>query len=285
VRGRHPDGFDPGDRKPGTVVEDERTVEPTSGDESVDRTTEDEHPLHDERTPDDAAETFLELDDDLELRAESGATGGPRRGLVVDADRVDAGSVPAGYPLSATTDRAVALTVDFGGETTTVYLAWPDDASGETALTRLLDAMDIELRDLYGTTVLVERADGHDVLVTPDERPRGSDLRTGVVGGLGVVAGTVGLLAVTGGLPPVAYLVWLGVTLGWLPYATYRDAWYARTHSDWAGGPAFWATLMFLPFLNLLTGAAYLWSRSRATFFRERRSLLDRVASTVRDWL
>lgn len=268
------------------MAEDERTVEQTGGDESVDRTTTagDEHASTDERTPDDAAETFLELDDDLDQTPEPDVAGGPRRGLVTDADRVDAGSVPAGYPLSATTDRAVALTVDFGGETTTVYLAWPEDG-GETALTRLLDAMGIELRDLYGATVLVERADGHDVLVTPDERPRGADRRAGVVGGLGLVAGTVGLLGVTGGLPPVAYLVWLAVTLGWLPYATYRDAWYARTHSDWAGGPAFWTTLMFLPFLNLLAGAAYLWSRSRATFFRERRSLLDRVASTVRDWL
>jgi hypothetical protein len=261
------------------VAEDERTVERKGGDEAGGSAGSGE------RTPDDAAETFLELDDDLDVTPETVATGDTRRGLVVDAERVDAGSVPAGYPLSATTDRAVALTVDFGDETTTVYLAWPDDDDDETALTRLLDAMGIELRYLHGTAVLVERDDGHDVLVTPDERPRGSDLKAGVVGGLGVVAGVVGFVAATGGLPTAVYLLWLAVTLGWLPYATYRDAWYARTHSDWDGGPVFWATLMFLPFLNLLTGVAYLWSRSRATFFHERPSLLSRVASAVRDWL
>lgn len=274
------------------MAEDERTVEATETDDvdgessaGASSTGDGGISLGADRKPDDAAETFLALDDELALTPETDTTSGPRRGLVVDAERVDAGSVPAGYPLSATTDRAVGLAVDFGGETTTVYLAWPDDADGETALTWLLDAMGIELGDLYGTTVLVERVDGHDVLVTPDERPRGADLAAGVVGGLGTVAGMVGLAAATGGLSLVGYLLFLGVTLGWLPYTTYKDAWYARTHSDWDGGPAFWATLMYLPVLNLAAGAVYLWSRSRATFFDGAQTMLGGVVSRVRDWL
>ena len=264
------------------MAEDERTVESTDAEETgLDVGTTPEN----RRTADDAAETFLELDDDLDTTPEPADSDGPRRGLVVDADRIDAAAVPEGYPLSATTDRVIALTVDFGSETTTVYLAWPEEADGETALTWLLDAMGIELRDLYGKRVFVERVDGHDTLVTPDERPRGRDVEAGIVAGLGPVAGLLGFVAVTGGLPVVASLLWLGVSVGWLPYATYNDAWYARTHSDWDGGPLFWATLMLFPFLNLFAGGVYLWTRARASFFGDQRSLLDRIRSTVRDWL
>jgi hypothetical protein len=274
------------------VAEDERSVEETATDEIIEEsstgtssTGEGRPSLGADRTPDDAAETFLELDDELDLPPETPESSEPRRGLVVDAERVEAASVPAGYPLSARTDRAVALAVDLGEATITVYLSWPDDSEGETALTWLLDAMGVELGDLYGTTVLVERVDGHDVAVTPDERPRGADLGAGVVGGLGALAGIVGLGAATGGLSLAAYFVFLGITLGWLPYTTYKDAWYVRTHSDWEGGPAFWATLLFVPVVNLAAGVAYLWSRSRATFFDGRGSLLGEIGSRVRDWL
>lgn len=295
MRSGDPERFDPGGPSPDIVAEDERTVEPTDERAETGGTSQtsetgdaigepDDAPADQRRTPDDAAETFLELDADLDVAPEPDHTAGPRRGLVVDAARVDADAVPSGYPLSATTDRAVELTVDFGDGTTTVYLAWPDDADSETSLTRLLDAMGVELADLYGEEVLVERVDGHDALVTPDERPRGSDRRAGVLGGLAVVAGFVALLAATTGSVGAAGLVWALVTFVWLPYATYSDAWYARTHSDWDGGPAFWATLAMLPFLNLATGAAYLWRRSRATFFADQPSVLASVTGKLRSW-
>lgn len=277
------------------MAEDERTVESTDDERETtrrqsagdDRSADaaDEAPTDAVSTPDDVAETFLELDDDLDLTLDTDQTGDSRRGLVVDADRVSTDEVPQGYPLPSSTDQAVALTVDFGEKTTTVYLAWPDEGDGETGLTWLLDAMGIELRDLYGREVLVDREDGHDVLVTPEERPRGSDVEAGVVAGLGVIAACLAVLPVAGPVTWPVLGLWLGVTLGWLPYATFRDAWYLRTHSDWDGGPAFWATLAALPVLNLFTGAAYLWQRARATFFGDQRSLLDRVSSTVRDWL
>lgn len=287
------------------MVEDERTVE--SADEGVEK--DDGHATDDgdsgaaaepravddegdtfassDTTPDATAESFFELDDDLDTisgPAETGR-GGRRRGVVAGADRVDSASVPDGYRLDAETDRVLALTVDFGVETTTVYLAWPGDADDEVPLTWLLDAMGIELRDLYGRDVLVERVDGHDVLVTPDERPRGSDETAGILGGLGVVTAFVGLLATTGGVGPVLSLLWAGVTLALLPYLTYTDAWYLRTHSDWTGGPLFWAVLSALPFLNLFVGAVYLWRRRDASFFGTERSRIASVVAKVRSWL
>lgn len=279
------------------MAEDERTVESTAENgETADREdrgvpdatsdrTVDDHTSDGSGTHDDAAETFLELDADLDSTAET-PLDGLRRGLVADAARVDAAAVPGGYPLSAETEQAVELTVDFGDGTTTVYLAWPDDGE-ETALTWLLDAMRIDLAGLYGREVLVERTGSHDTLVTPDERPRGSDTEAGIVGGLGVVAGFLALLAITGSTAGLglAGLLWALVTLVGLPYATYRDAWYLRTRSDWEGGPLFWATLSMLPFLNLLTGAAYLRQRSRATFFGTERSVTSRVAAKLREWL
>lgn len=265
------------------MSEDERTVERA---DDVEREATQRPTAHaDDLDPDAAAESFLELDEDLDVTPDTDGTGGRRRGIVADADRVSTDRVPEGYPLSTATERAVALTVDFGDGTTTVYLAWPDDAETETELTWLLDAMGIDLRELYGKSVLVERVDGYDALVTPDERPRGSDWRAGVIGGLGVVAGFVALLAATSGPLGVAGAVWALVTLVWLPYTTHRDAWYVRTRSDWGGGPLFWATLSILPFFNLITGTVYLWQRSRARFFAEQPSVLESVTNKFRSWL
>lgn len=282
--------FDPRARNAGIVAEDERTVESTAdeGTDGAASTGEDgtggESLAEDgvrtgERTPDDAAETFLELDEALDLDDDERT----RRGLVVDADRRDAGAVPSGYPVAGDPDEVVALTVDAGERETTVYLAWPGE-DADVPLVWLLDAMGVELGDLYGREVRLERVEGHDVLVTPDERPRGSDLQAGVLGGLAFVAGFVALLA-TGGAPALVSLLWALVTVVGLPYAVYRDAWYVRTHSDWSGGPLFWATLSMLPFLNLPVGLVYLWRRSRARFFGDQRSFVGRAVDTVRSWL
>ena len=297
------------------TVEDAAAEDPAASgdtdaaDESADHATDHDAAAHDATDHDAAAETFLELD--AELADERGVEPGEspsgsayRRGLVADVERTDAAAVPEGYPLDADADRVVALTVDFGDESTTVYLAWPGDATGETALSRLLSVLDCSFGDLYGERVLVDRVDGFDVLVTPRESPRGSGtLGVGVLGG-GVLTALVTLMyaLASGSFPdtlawyplthlwsPVGmalheplWLLWLVLSFVWLPYAVYGDAWYLRTHSDWDGGPLFWATLSAVPFLNLVVVAVYLRQRAGATFLGDEPSLLGRVAGAVR---
>ncbi|WP_135665917.1 hypothetical protein [Halorhabdus rudnickae] len=142
---------------------------------------------------DEAIARFYELDEDFD-RPPGGASGEPRRAIVTDAEQVDEGEIPETYPLEGDPAQAIALTLDFGTETATAYLALPG-GDRETGLTRLLDALDVELRGLYGETVLVERQGVHTVIVTPEETPRGSDRRPGILVGMGIVATFVGILS------------------------------------------------------------------------------------------
>lgn len=117
------------------VSDDETTVERTARadvDESTETTVSESDaagasepdPPRSETEFDRAAESFLELESDLDgLMSDDDVDVGQFRGVVVDADRVDADAVPQGYPVDVRTDRALALRVDRGGEETTVYLA------------------------------------------------------------------------------------------------------------------------------------------------------------------
>lgn len=240
---------------------------------------------------DGAAERFLELESQLDAGPD--ATG---VGLIVDAERVDAASVPADYPLSGDPTEALALTVEAGDRRVQTYLAWPGgeatvaewrrEDEADAALSRLLAAMDVELGDLYGRRVPVERVDGHLRVVVPSETPRSSgDWGVGVVLGQVLNAGLLGLVGLAaaggGGVAPLL-VAWLLVSVVWLPYATWKDAWYLRTHSDADEGPAFWATLSALPGPNLLAGLAYLRRRGRARFLGEEPSLWTRLRRRLR---
>jgi len=260
------------------VSERERTVEPDS--EAVG--SDGEAPQF--RRPDAAAESFLELD--AELDTGPAAETGPDSGLVVDAGTVDPGTLPDGYPLDTVTDEVLELTVDTGLDERVVYLSWPDEAT-DVPLVWYLDATGIELRELYGREVRLVEDAGHTTLATPDEPPRGSRRwYWGVLGGAALTAGWVAALPALGpALGPPLGALWAVLTLVGLPYAVYQDAWYVRTHSDWDGGPAFWATLSALPFLNLASVAGYLYSRSRATFFHFEPSLRTTVVQKIRSLL
>lgn len=263
------------------MVDDEQTVERPDGREAGKPAASDADTARDE-----AAQSFFNLDEDLNSVPTSSETGaGLRRGLVVDAERIDRSAVPDGYPIEELSDRAVALTVDFGVETTTVYLVWPDDADEGVPLTWLLDAMDIELRDLYGRDVLVAPANGYETLCTPDESPRGSDKTMSLLGGMAFLTAVLGLAGVAGGVGLPIAVLWLCVSFGWFPYAMFTDAWYRRTHSAWDGGPLFWATLSGIPVLNLLVGAVYLRNRHREPFFGGEQSPLSRAKAKIRSWL
>ncbi|QGN06257.1 hypothetical protein Hrd1104_02425 [Halorhabdus sp. CBA1104] len=223
------------------------------------------------------------MDEDFE-RPPGGSSDEPRRAVVTDAKHVEAGEVPETYPLEGDPSTAIALTLDFGMETATAYLAWPTGDS-ETGLSRLLDTLDIELPNLYGETVFVERQGVHAVVVTPEETPLGSDRRAEILGGVGIITGCIGILATVPSVETIAWPLFVLMTIGIFPYFVYTDARYVKTHSDWDGVPSVWATLSALPFYNLGIVGAYLWRRSRAQFFSEQRSLRGSIAAKVRSLL
>lgn len=226
-----------------------------------------------ERSGDRAAERFLALES--ELAAGSDATlpdGSVRPGRLVDAALVPAADVPDGYPLDPGEGRALAVTLELeGGRSVPAYLDWPEsgDPAEESTLGRLLAGLEVapeQLAELYGRQVLVEVVDGRYTLYLPDEPPRGTGRdRYGVIAAAAASVATLATLALgVGGTAMLLLFVLL--TLFVLPIFTYRDAWYLRTHSDWEGGPVFWATLAMLPGVNLLSTGLYLRDRGRAIF-------------------
>jgi hypothetical protein len=265
---------------------------PVTDDDGAERTVT--RPTESTAAADRTAESFLELEGELDDGADP--TSGRATGLVVDAATVPAARVPDGYPLRTGVEEALALTlaIDDGRETT-AYLAWPTDGTvdPDSNLGRLLAATGVEpdaFADLYGTRLLVERVGEHDTVYVPAVRPQGTgDWALGVAGGLGfnlAFFGLVGLatagLPLSGVLTPVTVLFLL-VNLVLLPYATYRDATYLRSHSDWEQGPPFWAALSMVPGLNVAASALYLRSRARSWFIGEEPSLLTRLRRRVRE--
>lgn len=247
------------------------------GDEAgADTSSEAEEPTSDEaefeRPEDRAAERFLELE--AELAASSDATlpeETVRSGYLADAALVPASEVPDGYPVAVGTGQALALTVELdGGRTVPTYLDWPEggEPNEESTLGRLLAGLDVapeQLAELYGRRVLVEVVDGHYTLYLPERPPEGTgrDVFGVIAGAVASIATLVGFALSPSGLLLLAFLL---VTFVALPLFTYRDGWYLRTHSDWEGGPLFWATLAMIPGVNLLSTAVYLLARNRATF-------------------
>jgi hypothetical protein len=280
------------------VSEDERTVErpaedETTADESGGRGKVD---LDTTADLDRAAQRFLDLEGDL-----GGESGLASQGIVVDAERVDRSAAPADYPFGGDPTEVLALTVDTGDGEQTVYVGWPGanpevedwrrrDEADEGRLDWLLSAMGVGLGDLYGERVLLERVDGHLRVMTPTETPRSSgEWGLGVVAAQAVNAVLVGLFglvtALGGGIPTALFGAWLGLTLLVVPYVTWKDGWYLRTHSDWDDGPAFWAALSALPGVNVLAGVEYLRRRAGATFFGDEPSLRTRLANRLRPLL
>jgi hypothetical protein len=258
------------------VAVGERTDEEELPVESSERTTSDDNDGADERfqrTEDRTAERFLELES--ELAAGSGATlpdGTVRPARLVDAELVSAADVPDGYPLAPGEGRALGVTLELqSGRRVPAYLDWPEDGdpTAESALGRLLAGLDVapaQLAALYGRRLLVEVVDGRYTPYLPDEPPRGTgrDVYGVVTAAVASVATLLGL-GLGLGSGTLLFVLFLLLTVFVLPLFTYRDAWYLRTHSDWEGGPVFWATLSMIPGLNLASTVLYLRARDRAT--------------------
>ena len=215
---------------------------------------------------DDAASSFLELESHFGADTPPGRL----RGQAIDVERVPASTVPDDYPVDIRTEEAIALSLDVDGERVDVYFGFDGDLVDES-LGRLLALKGIpadRFADLYGESILLSVADGYHVPVVPAESPRGDASGVyGVAGGLAMNLLTV--LPVVAGLGGVfsvpLVLAWLLANVLGVPAATYLDAWYLRTHSDWGGGPLFWTALAALPGVNVVSSLAYLRERVRAT--------------------
>jgi len=221
------------------------------------------------REIDDAADSFLEVEQELDTLAE----GTQVRGQAIDVERIPASEVPEDFPYDVGAGDALALTLEIDeteGKAATTYFGWPGGTPDERLgkLLQLCDVSPDRFADLHGENVLLEVEDGHLVPVLPREEPRGDDRAY-----WGILAGLVpSLLIFVGGMADAGgflftqtfVLVWLLATFVVLPVSIYLDAWDLRTTTNWRGGPLFWAFFSMIPVLNIMAVAAYLVLRRNA---------------------
>lgn len=265
-------------------------------DDEAERTLASEDPVTDEdrrvstgagaantdSTVDRAAGSFVDLEQDLQ-----GLTGRGGRlvGIAEDVERVPATSVPAGYPITITTEQALRLRVrsdEHGGSDDdadevgddiavpdSVYLEWPPGDGGPLARLLALRGIDPDrFADLHGERIPIAIENGYLVPRLPPSGPRGSP--TGVYGILAGIATNVATLAIasagvglaTASLPMLVVLVVVPLVI--LSLSTYVDAWHLLSTTDWEGGPLFWATLALVPGINVVSSLAYLYARTTA---------------------
>ena len=215
------------------------------------------------------ATSFLEIESQHLPRVDGESV----RGRAVEVDRIPASAVPDEYPVTITTDEALALRIEIEASTdheTVCYFAY-DQQQTTGRLSRLLALHDIpphRFGDLYGCSLHLVAEDGYYVPYLPTASPRGSPHAVyGLAGGLVFNFVSVLSLFVMGGtaLSPLLVLLWIAVNFVGVPLSTYLDSWYLYTHSDWDGGPLFWTFLALWPGLNVLTTILYLRARSTAT--------------------
>lgn len=241
----------------------ERTISDTDTGKVAPDETGDSERTDETTTVDAAAESFLEIEEELADERELAS------GLAVDATREPAESLPEEYPLVPSTEEVLALDVELRDDrTVTAYVEWDLDGG----LGRLLDHYSIEPGEfarLHGEQLRVRRERGHYRLVVPDSTGRGdpqaiyglgATFGVTLLGWLLVVAGVGGIFA-----SPLSVLLWLAVGSLGLPVATYLDGWHRRTTTDWNQGPLFWATLAVIPGVNVVSTLLYLYGRMRAT--------------------
>jgi hypothetical protein len=222
---------------------------------------------------DHAAESFVELEQELK----GGGEGIRGRGRAVDVDRVPTTEVPDDYPAPIETEEALALRlsmVEADDATVVVYFEWPEQSQGQgpdERLAKLLDLCDIptaRFADLHGEAILLTIEDGYYVPVLPDEQPRGDSRGVyGIIAGLipSFLVAAAGIFGVSGPIGSLSFLLlWVVATFVILPVSIYLDAWDLRTTTDWDGGPLFWAFFSLVPALNVLAVPAYLIMRENA---------------------
>lgn len=247
----------------------DRSQKPDDSRETGTEETTDQEEATEQDAFDHAAESFVEVEQELQ-----GAGEGMRgRGRAVGVDRVPTAEVPEEYPAPIETEEALALRlsmVEADDVTVVIYFEWPGQAPDQR-LAKLLELCDIptdRFADLNGETILLTIEEGYYVPVLPDEQPRGDPRAVyGILAGLlpSFLVFVAGLLGVAGQVAsPGFFIVWLLATLVVVPVSIYFDAWNLRTTTDWDGGPLFWAFLALVPGLEVLVGPAYIIMRRNA---------------------
>jgi len=255
-----------------TVEADEEAAE--SGDtESTDSESEEMAELESELSNDEgfdhAAESFIEVEEELQGTAE-GMRG---RGQAIDVEKVPTSEVPEDFPAKIETEHALALRlsmIEANNQNVVTYFEWPEQGTDER-LARLMELKDVppdRFADLHGEKILLTIEDGYYMPVIPEEGPRGDDRAVyGIYAGLApsVLILLAGLIGATGAIATGPFfLLWVIATVIVLPVSVYLDAWDLRTSTDWEGGPLFWTFLSAIPGLNMLAVPLYLLSRSNA---------------------
>jgi hypothetical protein len=263
--------------------EDEREREDadaqkTTGDSTA--AADDEADAEEERAVDDETESERDVDESatsfVEVEQELGHLGeGMRaRAQAIDVEQVDSSAVPEDYPVAIETPDALELTLELPGEEgkiVLVYFEWPEQGVSDRLAT-LLELCDVPVDrfgDLHGKTILVTVENGYYLPVIPEEGLRGDPraiyaLAAGMAPpAIVTFVGIFGIGASAVFTAPFVVL-WLLATLVVVPLALYSDAWYLRTHSDWDGGPLFWAALAVLPLVEIAVVPLYLFARGSA---------------------
>lgn len=253
-----------GDEHSGAAGADERAVD-SDADEA-----EMESPDDEERDVDKSATSFVEVEQELGHLGE----GMRAKAQAIDVEQVPASEVPEDYPVAIGTPDALELTLELLGQegrTVLVYFEWPDQGPSDRLAT-LLELSDVAVDrfgDLHGKTILVTVEDGYYLPVLPEAGLRGDEravyaLAAGLVPpALVTFVGIFGIgTSLVVSTPFI--LLWLLSTFLIVPLALYSDAWYLRTHSDWDGGPLFWASMAVVPMLELVIVPLYLLARANA---------------------
>ncbi len=239
---------------------------------------------------DEQAEELLELESDLSSMA--GAEMDPNEqyesGTVLGAERVLFDAVPDTYPTTILSPYALRLDVRLSpNRNTSVYIAWPEQLTGDTSLDQLLSTVGVSAHsfaDILGREIPVERDGSHYVVDFEHESPDTPTTETDVSS----EAPDVESLDDSSPTSPYWYYVVVACSLTWtlyfplyeydtmvnvtilawliFPVGMYFDNQHVRERSTWTPNKWAWPVLSLVWFLNIPAVLVYLYKRHQAEF-------------------
>lgn len=237
------------------------------------------------------AEELLELES--ELSSIAGTEMDPNEqyesGIVVGAERVLFDDVPDTYPKIILSPHVLRVDVQLSPDReASVYIAWPEQLTGDTPLDQLLSAVDVpahSFADILGREIPVERDGSHYIVdleyeshnTSTAEETDGSS-EDPVVESLDDSAPTSSYwyyVVITCFstwvlvFPLNEYDIMIDIVIfTWIifPVAVYFDGQYVRERSNWTPHKWIWSVLSLILFLNVPAVFVYLIKRHQAEF-------------------